>query len=128
MMNAILLLVCLLASNLYAKSSLAEKRLTTSGYFRSTAGKTYFIQKPGTLEPGVRVYFESAEVEKRVCKQKKSLPTECPIQEISFVPARGVASTNMTKVRLVEPNSSAWHRLRATEDIFGIDNKTQKSK
>jgi hypothetical protein len=117
-----ILLVCvyfLLFS--FASQVQADNRLTAKGYFKTdTHGKTFFIQRPGTLEPGVRVYFENAKSEKRVCKQKKPLPIECPIQEISFIPVRGIASVNMTKARLV-PAATSWHRLKATEDMFGLE-------
>jgi hypothetical protein len=106
---------------LFALTGAETKPLEVArGYLKmDTQGRTFFIQRPGTLEPGVRVLFENEKEERNFCKLKKVLPADCPIQEFSFVPTKGPDGIVMAGARLSGPRT-AWHRLRAAETIFGI--------
>lgn len=107
----------------------SPERDSAIGYLKLDGkGRTFFVQNPNVLEPGVPVTFASPQAEKIACKLTQTKPPlECPPQTISFEIKRKFRERAMVNAR-VEDTSGPWHQLRAKELMFEVEVSSQPSK
>ncbi len=95
-----------------------EIRVNDVGYILKTgADRFFFVRNPRVLDPGVEIKDEQVLKNGYLCVLKrKSLPLECPAQEISFRLEKKQGSVVLSDARLV--TETEWHRLNRAEKRF----------
>ncbi|MGE3975290.1 MAG: hypothetical protein AB7F59_12265 [Bdellovibrionales bacterium] len=103
-------------------------RQMAEGYFAMDSQKRiFFLKKRGVLDSGIRVKFKNLKAQSTVCFLSKPLRLDCPLQTISFAPKQEFGHLVMDKAQLIG-GSTAWHKLRSAEMIFGIQRKPSQKK
>ncbi len=121
----ILLLVLSISVSKAVPSS--NERQVIEGYLKNTkGGQIFLLKRPGTLEPGIKVSFESKNFEEISCKLNSfKKPFNCPLQRFSFIPTLENNKAVMTKTRLEGSSNQAWNRVTATEALFDTKDRSK---
>lgn len=112
-----LLLAFIFTHGSLAKASKSDRTSDRGFIMRGVGEKLFFVHEPLVLDPGVEIKDGRVLKKNQFCiVTKRTLPVECPPQEVSFALERKSGIVVITDLRLEAETS--WHRLNRKQKLL----------